>query len=232
MDYEQQLRAYESDVAPEATIRKTITDAYKGLEPELRSIHKYETEQLPTFYDAFSGYGMGTGAADMSPQARLAAASRQAAEQSALARTSSDIFDTRRARMEDLIGQAFRQWQHGHQGAQAGYNRWWQQQQAEEDRRRWEAEMALARQRAARDQYAYVPPPGYGESTSFDVDEIMNNLNIARNLNRAQEITSRPPTSIASSGDRMAQAGDWLGGQLRKLPQSGFGGIVRNVFGT
>lgn len=230
MDYEQQLRAYESDIAPEATIRKTITDAYGSLKPELQSIHQYETQQLPAFYDSFSGYGMGTGAGEMSPLARLQMATRAAAGQSALARTSSDIFDVRKARMEDLIGQAFRQWQHGHQGAQSGYNRWWQQQQAEEDKRRWEAEYALAQQRAGREGYTYQPPPQFGsDPVTYDVDEISKNLQIARNLQQGQQFMSQPRISVQN--DPIARSGAWLGSQLGKLPTSGFGGTIRKAFG-
>jgi hypothetical protein len=143
MDPEAALRAYEQDTNPQDVIRKSISGAYQDLRPELDLVHGYETAQMPTFYNAFSGYGMGTGADDMSPQARLASASRDVARKSATARTARGILDTRRAGMEQLIGDTFNQWNQGYGMAQNQYNRWWQQQQAEEDKRRWEAEMAL-----------------------------------------------------------------------------------------
>jgi len=143
MDIEQNLRAYESDIAPEATIRKIITDAYGSLKPELETIHKYETEQMPTFYDAFSGYGMGTGAADMSPLARLQSASEDVARKSALARTARDVFGVNKASMEDLIGQSYRQWQSGYQGAQNA----WQRQMAEKQLAAQKAATAAANRR-------------------------------------------------------------------------------------
>ena len=120
-EIEQNLRAYEDDPAAARTIRDTITDAYRGLKPELETIHKYETEQLPAFYNAYSGYGMGTGAADLDPTARMQMASGDVARKSALARTARDIFDTRRAGMEDLIKAGIDQWQTGYGMAQ---NRW------------------------------------------------------------------------------------------------------------
>jgi hypothetical protein len=168
MDVEQNLRAYESDLAPEATIRQVITDAYKNLEPELQTIHKYETEQMPTFYDAYNGYGMGTGAADMSPLARLQMASNDVARKSALARTARGIFGVREAGMEDLIGQTYNQWQTGYQAAQNAYDRWWAQKQHEDAMRAQAAQIAAMNRMYDQNQETVIdtgddtppPPPG------------------------------------------------------------------------
>jgi len=142
MDIEETLRAYESDPTAESTIRKTITDAYQGLRPELETIAKYETEQLPSFYDAFSGYGMGTTAADLSPTSRLQAATQDVARKSALAQVARGIFGTRQAGMEDLIGQGVGQWQTGYGMAQNAYDRYIQQKQFDEQVRQFNASLA------------------------------------------------------------------------------------------
>ena len=118
---EKMLGAYENDSAVERTIRDSITGAYGNLRPEIETVRKYETEQLPAFYNAYSGYGMGTGAADLDPLARMQAASGDVARKSALGRTARDIFDVSKAGMEDLIGEGMRQWERGYGMAQ---NKW------------------------------------------------------------------------------------------------------------
>lgn len=143
----QNLRVYEQDTDPLRTIRDTITGAYDSLRPELETIHKYETEQLPSFYDAFSGFGMGTGAADMDPLTRLQSATGDVARKGALARTSRDIFDVRKSRMEDLIRDTYGQWQTGYGAAQNAWQRAWAQKQHED-------QMALAREQMAAAQRA------------------------------------------------------------------------------
>ncbi len=145
------LQAYEQGGGgAEKTIRDSITDSYQGLRPEAESIRRYEQEQLPAFYDAFSGFGMGTTARDLDPLTRLQHASRDAAGKATQAMTSRDMFDTRKARMEDLISSALRSYQTGYGMTQAGEQRQWRDSQAEEDKRRWEAEMELRRQAANR----------------------------------------------------------------------------------
>lgn len=145
----QNLRVYEQDTNPLRTVRDTITDAYQGLRPELETIHKYETEQLPAFYDAFSGFGMGTGAADIDPLSRMQFATGDVARKGALARTARDIFDTRQARMEDLIKDTYNQWQTGYGAAQNAWQRAWAQKQ-HEDQMALEREKMAAAQRAQR----------------------------------------------------------------------------------
>lgn len=147
MTPEETLRAYEqgpSDV--EGMIRDQITNAYGNLEPQIRDVRHYETSQLPTFYNQFvGGYGMGTGAADLSPAQRMAMAGEAVGRQATLGRTARDILDVRRASLEDLVGKAQANYDRGYQGAQNAYNRWWQEQQAAEDKRRFEQQMALQR---------------------------------------------------------------------------------------
>jgi hypothetical protein len=150
MSPEEQLRIYEQDTNAEENIRKAITDAYGGLESEIDQVRMYENEQLPGFYNAFNGYGGGTGATDLSPTALLQRATGDVANLSTTAQVARDAFDIRRAGMEDLISSAYNQWQQGYAGAQNAYDRWWAQQQAEEERRRWEEQMALERARLAR----------------------------------------------------------------------------------
>jgi hypothetical protein len=146
MTPEQSLAAYENDPNAKETISKAIREKYQDLRPELELVHGYETAQMPTFYDTFnSGYGMGTGADQMNPMARLNAAAQNVALKSRAARTARGILDTRRAGMEDLISDSYGQWQTGYGMAQNAYNRELQRQQMEEDKRRWEAEMALKR---------------------------------------------------------------------------------------
>lgn len=121
---EQTLRAYENDLNAEKTIRDTVTKAYGDLKPELQQIQDYENQQFPTFYDRLnSGYGMGTGAADMSPTARLGTAWGDVGRLSSTANVARGIFDVRRAGMEDLIGTALNQWNTGYGMAQNAWDR-------------------------------------------------------------------------------------------------------------
>lgn len=145
----QTLRAYEQD-APgvEKFIRNSILDAVDSYKPELESVRHYEQSQLPAFFDSFSGYGMGTGASDLSPTTRLANAMGEVSRQATMGMTARDILDARKARVEDLIGQTYGQWQAGYNAQQSAWQRAWQEKQAEEDKRRWEEEMALARLKA------------------------------------------------------------------------------------
>lgn len=139
----QNLRAYEQDTNPLGTIRDTLTTAYDNLRPELEAVHKYEQEQLPSFYDAFTGYGMGTGSADMDPLTRLRTATGDVARKGAIAMTARDVLGVRQARMEDLIKQAMNQWSTGYGMAQDSWQRAWAQKQHED-------QMALAREQMAR----------------------------------------------------------------------------------
>jgi hypothetical protein len=203
MDIEQNLRAYESDTAPEATIRSVITDAYGSLKPELETIHKYETEQLPSFYDAYSGFGMGTGAADMSPLARLQSATGNVATKSALARTARDIFGTRKAGMEDLIGQTYRQWQSGYQGAQNAWQRWWQQKQHEDA-------MKLANKKSG--GYSLNWPDG-GQPQITDFDALKKEIQWAQRLKEIQAQQQQTQADMERrSADPIAKIGNFLGG--------------------
>lgn len=146
----QTLRAYETD-APgvEKFIRNSILDAVDSYKPELESVRHYEQSQLPAFFDSFSGYGMGTGASDLSPTTRLANAMGEVSRQATMGMTARDVLDARRARVEDLIGQTYGQWQTGYNAQQSAWQRAWQEKQAEEEKRRWEAEMALAKLKAS-----------------------------------------------------------------------------------
>lgn len=150
MTPEEQLRIYENDINAERNIRDAITEAYNDLRPESEAVRTYESQQFPAFYDVFHGYGAGGGASDLSPTALLGNAWANVGQKSATAQVARDVFNTRQAGMEDLIGQALRQWQQGYAGAQSGYERWWREKQAEEDKRRWEAQMALERERMNR----------------------------------------------------------------------------------
>ncbi len=106
--------------------------------------------RFPAFYDAFHGYGAGGGASDMSPTALLGNAGGMLDKNQLRHKLLEMHLTLEKVGMEDLISQALRQWQQGYMGAQSGYDRWWAQQQAEEDRRRWEEQMALERERIAR----------------------------------------------------------------------------------
>jgi hypothetical protein len=141
MDEQQMLKLYESEARDiEPFIGKTLRDAVDSHRPELENIHKYETQQLPAFYDAFNAYGMGTGPGQMSSGAQLSKAFGDVGRQSALANVSRGIFDVRKQSVDDLIGQTYRQWQSGYGAAQNAYDRYWQQQQ--EQRRQFEADRA------------------------------------------------------------------------------------------
>lgn len=155
----QTLRAYEAD-APgvEKFIRDSILGAVDSYRPELESVRNYEQSQLPAFFNSFSGYGMGTGASDLSPTTRLASAMGDVSRQATMGMTARDVLDARKARVEDLIAQTYGQWQAGYSAQQNAWQRAWQEKQAEEERRRWEAEMALQRQKASGSGGIY----GYG----------------------------------------------------------------------
>lgn len=151
MTEEETLRSYENDANAQKTIRDSITQAYQDLRPELELVHGYETAALPTFYESYNtGYGMSNDPYAIDPTTRMQLASRNAAIKTAGGRVARDILDTRRAGMEDLIGDTYDQWNQGYGMAQNKYNRWYQQQKDAEDKRRWEAEMELQKQALAR----------------------------------------------------------------------------------
>lgn len=151
MDPEQTLKAYENDANAKETIRKAISGAYEDLRPELELVHGYETAGMPTFYNSFnSGYGMGTGADQMDPLARLNSASQNVALKSAAARTARGVLDTRRAGMENLIGDTWEQWNVNRQNAQSAYDRWFAKKQYEESIRQFEEQLKLQKYIASR----------------------------------------------------------------------------------
>jgi len=150
MTPEETLRSYEQGASGvEQYIRDAITGAYQNLKPELQDVRHYETQQLPEFYRSFGGYSMETGAADLSPQQRMAVASENVAGQAELARVARDVFDVRKAGMEDLVSSGIGAWDRGYAGAQSAYDRWWGVQQAEEAKRQFEAQMALEQEKLA-----------------------------------------------------------------------------------
>lgn len=150
-DPEKTLKAYEGDVNAKKTIRDAITRAYDNLRPELELVHGYETAGMPTFYESFnSGYGMGTGADQMDPLARLNSAARNVARKSAAARTARGILDTRRAGMEDLIRDTWEQWNTGYGMAKDAYARYMEKKAFEESVRQFEENLKLQRYMASR----------------------------------------------------------------------------------
>lgn len=169
----QTLRAYEAD-APgvEKFIRDSILGAVDSYRPELESVRNYEQSQLPAFFNSFSGYGMGTGASDLSPTTRLASAMKDVSRQATMGMTARDVLDARKARVEDLIAQTYGQWQAGYSAQQNAWQRAWQEKQAEEERRRWEAEMALQRQKASGSGgiYGYGGGAGTGAGNELVID--------------------------------------------------------------
>lgn len=169
----QTLRAYEAD-APgvEKFIRDSILGAVDSYRPELESVRNYEQSQLPAFFNSFSGYGMGTGASDLSPTTRLASAMGDVSRQATMGMTARDVLDARKARVEDLIAQTYGQWQAGYSAQQNAGQRAWQEKQAEEERRRWEAEMALQRQKASGSGgiYGYGGGAGTGAGNELVID--------------------------------------------------------------
>ena len=169
----QTLRAYEAD-APgvEKFIRDSILGAVDSYRPELESVRNYEQSQLPAFFNSFSGYGMGTGASDLSPTTRLASAMGDVSRQATMGMTARDVLDARKARVEDLIAQTYGQWQAGYSAQQNAWQRAWQEKQAEEERRRWEAEMALQRQKASGSGgiYGYGGGAGTGAGNELVID--------------------------------------------------------------
>lgn len=133
MTPEEQLKLYENDVNAEANIRDAITKAYQDLRPESELVHTYENEQFPSFYGEMSGYG--TSAADLSPTRLLQNAWGNAGRKSTSAQVARDVFDVRRAGMEDLIKSGLNQWNQGYTGAQNAWQRWWAQKQHEDQMR-------------------------------------------------------------------------------------------------
>lgn len=169
----QTLRAYEAD-APgvEKFIRDSILGAVDSYRPELESVRNYEQSQLPAFFNSFSGYGMGTGASDLSPTTRLASAMKDVSRQATMGMTARDVLDARKARVEDLIAQTYGQWQAGYSAQQNAWQRAWQEKQAEEERRRWEAEMALQKQKTNNNNniYNYDGGAGTGAGNELVID--------------------------------------------------------------
>lgn len=150
MTPEEQLRLYEQDKAAEQNIRDAITKAYQDLQPESTLVHSYENEQFPSFYSALSGYGADTGLTDLAPTTLLQNAWGNQARYATAAQAARDAFDVRRAGMEDLIKTGVSQWATGYQGAQNAYNRWLEERRMEEQKRQFEAQLALERERMRR----------------------------------------------------------------------------------
>lgn len=188
---EQTLKAYEGEASNvEGFIQDAITGAYGDLKPELQDVRHYETQQLPEFYKTFTGgYGMGTGAADMAPAARMSLASQNVADQATLGRTARDILGVRRKSMEDIISQALRSWELGYGGAQSSYKRWWEQKQ-------WEEQQALEREKIAK------MGSGYGDGF---VPPGMTSTGALSQLFGLPRIGDRTPTSPSgmTAGQRM-----------------------------
>ena len=149
---EQNIQAYESDTNAEEVIRKAITDSYGDLANEAEQVSFYENNELPTFYDRFHGYGMGTGTTDMSPFARLAVATRGMQQQQTAAQGARNVFDIRKGSLEDMVGMGMRRWETGYQGAQNAYAR-------ELERVRNEEMLELQRQQMASMSRGYGNPP-------------------------------------------------------------------------
>ena len=150
MSPEEQLAIYEKDTNAEANIRKAITEAYQDLKPESELVHTYENSQFPSFYSTLNGYG--TGAADLSPTAQLQNAWGEVGRRSTSANVARDVFDVRRAGMEDLIKSGMNQWNQGYTGAQNAWQRWWAQKQHEDQMRMQRAQIAAANRN--------IPQPG------------------------------------------------------------------------
>jgi hypothetical protein len=169
------LKGFEQNPDVSGFIRDTISKSYGDLKPEIQTLAQYEDATLPSFYNAFSGYGMGTSAADMDPTAQMARAMSDVARQSAMAQTARGVLDTRRATMEDLIGRWQDTWKTGYGMARDAYGRAfdmvgrddtlgqqaWNRGQADRTfdygvsrdaiaDQQWEAQMELQRQAAAR----------------------------------------------------------------------------------
>jgi hypothetical protein len=166
MTPEEALKAYEqgpSDV--EGYISDAVNKAYGNLEKELQTVRHYETQQLPKFYETFvggpsGGYGIGYGAADISPAAKMQMAADEVGRQATLGRTARDVLAQRKASIEDLVGRGVGIWQTGYGMKQNAYDRWWQQQQAAQQQKNWEAQMALERERMNRASSGYGSLPG------------------------------------------------------------------------
>lgn len=164
MSPEEALKAYEqgpSDV--EGYISDAVNTAYGNLEKELQTVRHYENEQLPQYYNTFvngpaGGYGMGYGAADISPAMKMQLASQEVGRQATLAQTARDVLAQRKASLEDLVGRGVNIWQTGYGMQQNAYDRWWAEQQASQQQANWEKEMALRQQQLrASQQVAQMP---------------------------------------------------------------------------
>jgi hypothetical protein len=147
MTPEEQVKLYEQDTNAEQKIRDAITKAYQDLQPESELVRTYENEQFPSFYSALSGYGADTGLTDLSPLTLLQNAWNNQARMATVAQVARDAFDVRRAGMEDLIKTGVSQWATGYQGAQNAYDRWLEERRMEEQKRQFEAQLALERER-------------------------------------------------------------------------------------
>ena len=213
MNAEQTLKAYEKDANAKQTIQKAITEAYQNLQPELELTHGYETAGMPTFYESFnSGYGVGTGADQMDPLARLNSAAQNVALKSAAARAARGILDTRRTGMNDLIADAYDQWRTGYGMATDAYNRQKQEEAAAEQIRQFNENLALQRYAASRS--------GGGGTVVYNLGEEDTGGGVTK-INPVEEFNTKVARykNLRQSGKLNASI-DWVHGQLLKEAQS------------
>jgi hypothetical protein len=235
MTPEENLRIYEQDVNAEANIRDAITKAYQDLKPESELVHTYENAQFPSFYDTLSGYG--TGAADMSPTARLANAWGEVGRRSTSANVARDAFDVRKAGMEDLIKTGVGQWATGYQGAQNAYDRWWAQKQHED-------QMALAREQMRRSSLNPSPvaptqggltPEQEAELRAVYEEERRYNENVNTFNNYIKPLMQKEQTNRANDGwanfGRSLQSGyGTLSSNYNEVIKPNISSFVSNIF--
>jgi hypothetical protein len=141
------------------------------------------------------------------------------ARKSALARTARNIFSTNQAGMEDLIGSAYNQWQTGYGMAQNAWDRDFKNRQ-------------LALQRSSLNRTPSIITPPQPTQTTPSIEEIQRKLQVARNLEQAELDQTRIPQEIqARSSQPIVRAGNWLGNQLDRVSNTGYGQFINNLFG-
>jgi len=227
MSPEEQLAIYEKDTNAEANIRKAITEAYQDLKPESELVHTYENSQFPSFYSTLNGYG--TGAADLSPTAQLQNAWGEVGRRSTSANVARDVFDVRRAGMEDLIKSGMNQWQQGYTGAQNSWQRWWAQKQHEDQMRIQRAQIA------AMNVNRPTPTP---TPTPVDPQSIIDAYNRSVLVGNSPEIIRQTQADIADrssgfwakTGNNLINSGNILRGNYNELIKPNITGALSNLF--
>lgn len=214
----EQLQQYNPGQAP-SLIEKTIKDAYAGPVGQLiERGNQLRQEAYPAFFKAFEG--IGTGAADMSPAAALAAAMGQSELAMSPYRNNMDLRNYYNTSINDMVGK-------GLQSYEAGYNSLRDLYQMAEDKRRFQEQMNEARAARASRGGGGAGSAGFG---GFDLSTKLQEIEARGDINQA---TKNAMKNAVMKAAQSIPRGQTQGATSTSAPRSGglMGGLVDSLYG-